>query len=255
MHVQGAELHKVLGLTAAGLPAAATQPLALTATFFAGPLLFRLLDPATCRAASSVLEAGQNMLRIALQPGQWSRAAAALSQQALGDESLVLWRNLVVAPVAEEFVFRACMAPLLLLKVCVAAGVQAYSVSSEPVCLALVCVCAVRARAARSGDGMVALAKHLLLQPLLLVNLMCQVARGADSRGARHEEATTASRRAEALGWVHTNCHKVHPSGCRSLLVKACIPLSFLLGGHCCSVYQGDGSLGEQGMIGVSKEW
>lgn len=124
MHVQGAELHKVLGWTTAGLPSAATLPLALTATFFAGPLLFRLLDPATYRAASSALEAVQNMLHITLQPGQWSRAAVSLSQQALGDESLVLWRNLVVAPVAEEFVFRACMAPLLLLKVCIAVRVN-----------------------------------------------------------------------------------------------------------------------------------
>jgi hypothetical protein len=36
---------------------------------------------------------------------------------ALGDKHLITWRNLVVAPVTEEFVFRACMAPLLMLQV------------------------------------------------------------------------------------------------------------------------------------------
>ena len=33
------------------------------------------------------------------------------------DRHLITWRNFVVAPLSEEFVFRACMAPLLLLQV------------------------------------------------------------------------------------------------------------------------------------------
>jgi hypothetical protein len=30
---------------------------------------------------------------------------------------LVFWRNIIIAPVVEEFCFRACMAPLLLQQV------------------------------------------------------------------------------------------------------------------------------------------
>jgi len=47
--------------------------------------------------------------------GEW-RAAAHVLSEPLADAHLLTWRNLVVAPLSEEFVFRGCMAPLLLMK-------------------------------------------------------------------------------------------------------------------------------------------
>ncbi|GLI60557.1 hypothetical protein VaNZ11_002715 [Volvox africanus] len=42
-------------------------------------------------------------------PSSWLHSATS-------SQSLVLWRNLVVAPLSEEFVFRSCMVPLLVLE-------------------------------------------------------------------------------------------------------------------------------------------
>ncbi|PRW32845.1 CAAX prenyl protease 2-like [Chlorella sorokiniana] len=72
-----------LGLRSPGLLAAALLPLALTAVLFAGPLLQLATDRRRRHA------------RLALPP-------------------LTLLRNLVVAPLVEEFVFRSCMLSYLL---------------------------------------------------------------------------------------------------------------------------------------------
>lgn len=74
----------LLGLRAEGLLQAIVKPTLLTASLFAGPLLQLLLT------------------------GKAQREAAA---------PLQTLRNLLVAPVTEEFCFRACMSPLLLLQV------------------------------------------------------------------------------------------------------------------------------------------
>lgn len=77
-------LLSLLGLRRKGLLQAVIQPALLTASLFAGPLL-QLLLSATSDAGSIV--------------------------------SLQIVRNLAMAPVTEEFCFRACMAPLFLLQV------------------------------------------------------------------------------------------------------------------------------------------
>ncbi len=108
-----------LGLTVAGLPGAAARPLLLTAAFFAGPLLYRLADPATaraCRTAASAAGFGAAALLGCVLRGDW-RGAAAAAAAPFRDANLPTLRNLVVAPVAEEFVFRGCMLPLLRLQV------------------------------------------------------------------------------------------------------------------------------------------
>eukprot|EP00955_Chlamydomonas_euryale_P019766 210662-Chlamydomonas_euryale.AAC.3 len=116
---QGIRLQQALGLSSAGLPGAVARPLALTAAFFGGPLLLRLLDPRTHAAAVEALaRAGRWVGRVAAAAvaGEW-RAAAHVLSEPLADAHLLTWRNLVVAPLSEEFVFRGCMAPLLLMKV------------------------------------------------------------------------------------------------------------------------------------------
>ena len=75
-------------------------PLAHVATLFLGPLLMSALGSLErsrgCSLHSHVSEQ--------LQRVSWPE--------------LVTVRNLVVAPISEEFVFRACMVPLLLLQAC-----------------------------------------------------------------------------------------------------------------------------------------
>ena len=73
----------LLGLRAEGLAQAIVKPTLLTASLFAGPLLQLLLADSGHHEASA----------------------------------LQTLRNLMVAPVTEEFCFRACMAPLFLLQV------------------------------------------------------------------------------------------------------------------------------------------
>ena len=74
----------LLGLRAEGLLQAIAKPSLLTASLFAGPLLQHLLTVRT-------------------------QQQAAVPLQTL--------RNLFIAPVTEEFCFRACMSPLFLLQV------------------------------------------------------------------------------------------------------------------------------------------
>lgn len=74
----------LLGLRTAGLLQAVVKPTLLTASLFGGPLLQLLLASKTQRGAVSPLQT---------------------------------LRNLLIAPVTEEFCFRACMSPLFLLQV------------------------------------------------------------------------------------------------------------------------------------------
>jgi len=78
-------LFSLLGLRKAGLLQAVIQPTLLTASLFAGPLLQRALSGRSDADSMAPLQ---------------------------------ILRNLVMAPVTEEFCFRACMAPLFLLQVC-----------------------------------------------------------------------------------------------------------------------------------------
>lgn len=93
------DLIPLLGIRRGGLLPACAYSLVLTATLFLGPLLWRLLlrpAPPKGRRSSS---GGSPVARVS----------------ALGD--LRMWRNYVMAPLTEEFVFRACMAPVLRLEV------------------------------------------------------------------------------------------------------------------------------------------
>ena len=74
-----------LGLRVEGLLQAVVKPTLLTASLFAGPLVQLLLTGRTQQEAASTLQS---------------------------------LRNLLIAPVTEEFCFRACMSPLFLLQVC-----------------------------------------------------------------------------------------------------------------------------------------
>lgn len=130
---------QLLGLRTQGLAAAAVVPVVLTAVLFVGPLsipflawlsqrpiaqLSRSLLEVSSRAAeqySAVLwrqNTSCSVLYRALWQGclvkptlQWSslpRACVAVVQW---------WRGVAVGPLTEEFAFRACMLPLLLLQV------------------------------------------------------------------------------------------------------------------------------------------
>ncbi len=78
-------LFSLLGLRRTGLLQAVIQPTLLTASLFTGPLLQRALSGRSDADSMAPLQ---------------------------------ILRNLVMAPVTEEFCFRACMAPLFLLQVC-----------------------------------------------------------------------------------------------------------------------------------------
>lgn len=92
LHRHTDAVHPVLtlmGLRTGGLLAATLLPLLLTVVLFAGPLTVQHLN---------------GELR--------SKATLAYWRHSLGD---ILWiRNHVMAPISEEFTFRACMMPLLL---------------------------------------------------------------------------------------------------------------------------------------------
>ena len=84
-------LTRVFGLWGSSFGQAALAPLALTMWLFLGPLLTAWLD----RDRFTPLRA---QLRVQLQ-GE--------------DAKLQMLRNLIIGPLAEEWVFRACMCPLL----------------------------------------------------------------------------------------------------------------------------------------------
>ena len=88
-HATRETLLLLLGLRWRSLPSAVVRPLALTAVLFTGPIATEALN-------------------------WWEGQPLPYRQPLLTRLGL---RNLVVAPATEEFTFRACMAPLLLLHV------------------------------------------------------------------------------------------------------------------------------------------
>ena len=82
-------------------------------------MIYRLVDPETLRSMRSAAAATASRLRLlagCVLSGDW-RGAASQACTPIADANLIPLRNLVVAPVAEEFVFRGCMVPLLRLQV------------------------------------------------------------------------------------------------------------------------------------------
>ena len=88
-HATRETLLLLLGLRWRSLPSAVVRPLALTAVLFTGPIATEALN-------------------------WWDGEPLPYRQPLMTRLGL---RNLVVAPATEEFTFRACMAPLLLLHV------------------------------------------------------------------------------------------------------------------------------------------
>eukprot|EP00798_Chlamydomonas_sp_ICE-L_P024600 gene24600-10218_t len=101
-----AHLVELLGLRPPCCLKIVTYPLFLTATFFLGPIIFFLL----MWYKTYIAKSGMKGL------GTWFGEVQEAARDLLDIDSLVGWRNLVVAPITEEFVFRACMAPLLRLQ-------------------------------------------------------------------------------------------------------------------------------------------
>ncbi|XP_014218642.1 CAAX prenyl protease 2 [Copidosoma floridanum] len=85
----GATLCQLLGLRWPGIIQAIIIPLCLTMILFLGPLYMQGLS---------------GLWRLYAEPSYWLGSA----------KTLVWWRNQVVAPLSEEWTFRACMLPLLL---------------------------------------------------------------------------------------------------------------------------------------------
>jgi membrane protease YdiL (CAAX protease family) len=124
--LQKGRILKALGLTLKGFPDTSIRALLLTATFFLGPLVYRLAEPQThnhiCCTAHSVASA---VHRIFIASGRKEPQTIKNGELRLASDREVLYvhalliplRNLVAAPIAEEFVFRACMLPLMELKV------------------------------------------------------------------------------------------------------------------------------------------
>ncbi|XP_001600218.2 CAAX prenyl protease 2 [Nasonia vitripennis] len=86
---QGATLWELLGLRWTGIIQAIIIPLCLTMVLFLGPLYMQGLN---------------GLWRLYVEPTYWLGSV----------RTLVWWRNQVVAPLSEEWTFRACMLPLLL---------------------------------------------------------------------------------------------------------------------------------------------
>jgi len=89
-----AVLHS-MGVRWSGLEAAAVIPLVLTMVLFAGPLYYEWLTMVERRSYFKALGALVSLLEEK-------------------STSLIFWRNCIVGPFTEEWVFRACMCPLLL---------------------------------------------------------------------------------------------------------------------------------------------
>jgi prenyl protein peptidase len=83
-------LHVLVGLRWSGLATAVLLPLLLTSVLFLGPI--------------ATMVVGGARYRLWLMPEYWRLCL----------RDLIWWRNHVVAPFAEEYIFRACMLPILL---------------------------------------------------------------------------------------------------------------------------------------------
>ena len=116
MTAQGeASVLQLLGLRPAGLLPALAAPLALTACLFAGPLLLLAWPARPSYARETLLSLPRLQARppCALHPLPQSHSSL-ITIHIAGAQVL---RNVLVAPLTEEFVFRACMAPMLLARV------------------------------------------------------------------------------------------------------------------------------------------
>ncbi|XP_015519423.1 CAAX prenyl protease 2 isoform X1 [Neodiprion pinetum] len=87
--LQKTTIWELLGIKLVGLFQAAVLPLLLTMILFLGPLSVQALN------------------------GPWKLYAAPM-HSTKNIRSLIWWRNRIVAPLSEEWTFRACMLPLLL---------------------------------------------------------------------------------------------------------------------------------------------
>ncbi|XP_033216768.1 CAAX prenyl protease 2 [Belonocnema kinseyi] len=87
---QKATIWELLGLRWPGLIQAIILPLFLTMVLFLGPLSMQAIN------------------------GLWRFYAEPVEHQLVSGTSLIWWRNQVIAPLSEEWTFRACMLPLLL---------------------------------------------------------------------------------------------------------------------------------------------
>ncbi|KAL3217864.1 hypothetical protein MRX96_031970 [Rhipicephalus microplus] len=85
---KNASVPAVMGLRLAGLLPAIVLPLALTMVLFAGPLVLHYFD---------------GVWSLYMEPRYWY----------LNLRNLIWLRNHIVAPLSEEFTFRACMLPIL----------------------------------------------------------------------------------------------------------------------------------------------
>ncbi|XP_016767828.1 CAAX prenyl protease 2 isoform X3 [Apis mellifera] len=86
---QKATIWELLGLRWPGLIQAIIMPLLLTMILFLGPIC---------------VQGFNGLWRLYTEPMYWFGSV----------RTIIWWRNLVVAPLAEEWTFRACMLPLLL---------------------------------------------------------------------------------------------------------------------------------------------
>ncbi|XP_011496225.1 PREDICTED: CAAX prenyl protease 2 [Ceratosolen solmsi marchali] len=86
---EGATLWELLGIRWPGIIQAIIIPLCLTMVLFLGPLYMQGLN---------------GLWRLYVEPTYWLGSA----------KTLVWWRNQIIAPLSEEWTFRACMLPLLL---------------------------------------------------------------------------------------------------------------------------------------------
>lgn len=110
-------LTDALGLRWPGF-AGVAGPSALTLTLFACPLVYKLATE--WEDVVGALRAWVHRFTAA------TNSVLASACELFADEHLPLWRNLVIAPASEEWVFRACMAPLLRAAVGPAARRQAW---------------------------------------------------------------------------------------------------------------------------------
>lgn len=105
-----ATIWEILGIRIPGLILSTVMSLALTMVLFLGPLCMHLQNVAwKCNSGKITPNSLTKCLcstndDICLDPSVWLAPF----------KDLIWWRNYVVAPLSEEFTFRACMLPILL---------------------------------------------------------------------------------------------------------------------------------------------
>mmetsp|Transcript_1651 Transcript_1651/g.4093 ORF Transcript_1651/g.4093 Transcript_1651/m.4093 type:complete len:297 (-) Transcript_1651:792-1682(-) len=111
----GPSLTQLLGLCTPAPFLAVAFPLALTAVLFACPLALRLQQEGTSMLLPLANRSWITDMLTSVAACDVGRLVETLKAP-FAEEHLWLWRNLFVAPLCEEWVFRACMAPLLRLQ-------------------------------------------------------------------------------------------------------------------------------------------